>query len=97
MVANERRLIESNDVQAGLRHVGAEVAMGRPALFVSRSAVGYALVAGTPAAGATQVGHGHMVVVGMQEHGLRCLRARIDSLLGESEEPTLPDGLVVQQ
>ena len=96
MGPNERRLIDSNDVQAGLRHVGAEVAMGRPALFVSRSEDGYALVAGTPAAGATHVGHGHMVIVGMREHGLRCLRARIDSLLGESEEPTLPEGLIVQ-
>ncbi len=96
MGKRETRLLESNDVQQGLRDVGAEVALGRPSLFVGRSAEGYAVVAGTPAAGATQVGHGHMVIVGLQEYGLRALRARIDSLLGESEEPTLPEGLIVQ-
>jgi hypothetical protein len=96
MGERESKLMGSNDVQQGLRDVGAEVALGRPSLFVGRAGDGYALVAGTPAAGATQVGHGHMVIVGLQEVGLRALRARIDSLLGEHDEPTLPEGLIVQ-
>lgn len=92
----ERALLDATDVQRGLRDVGAEVAQGRPSLFIGRAADGYCVIAGAVARGATQVGHGHMVIVGMQEYGLRALRARIDSLLGESEEPTLPEGLIVQ-
>ena len=95
-MGERERLIESADVQQGLRDVGAEVAMGRPSLFLGRSAAGYAVIAGAPAKGTAQVGRGHMVIVGMQEVGLRALRARIDSLLGERDEPTLPDGLVIQ-
>ncbi len=89
----ERALLDASDVQRGLRDVGAEVAQGRPSLFVGRSADGYCLVAGAVERGTAQVGGGHMVIIGLQESGLRALRARIDSLLGEKTTPPLPEGI----
>ena len=89
------RLMLDNDIQQGLREVGAQVASGRPGLFIGRSAVGFAVIAGA-ASGSTAVGHGHMIAVGLNEEGLRALRSRIDSLLGESTQAPLPQGLIVQ-
>ncbi len=93
----ERRLLDAGDVQRGLRDVGAEVAQGRASLFIGRGPDGFCLIAGAAAKGATQVGHGHLVLVGLKEYGLRALRARIDSLLGEAPPaPPIPEGLILQ-
>ena len=93
----ERRLLDAGDVQRGLRDVGAEVAQGRPSLFIGRGPDGFFVIAGAASKGATQVGHGHMVIVGLQEFALRALRARIDSLLGEAPPaPPIPEGLILQ-
>lgn len=92
----ERALLDAGDVQRGLRDVGAELASGRPALFVGRAADGYCVVAGAVARGATAIAGGHMVIVGIDEGGLRALRSRIDSLLGERTMAPLPEGLVMQ-
>lgn len=93
----ESRLLNAGDVQRGLREVGAEVAMGRPGLFVGRSSEGFCFIAGAASRiGVAEVGQGVMVAVAMNREGLRILRARIDSLLGDAEPPTLPDGLVIQ-
>lgn len=98
MGTNERehKLLDATDVQRGLREVGAELAMGRPGLFVGRSADGYCVVAGAVERGAVGMAGGHMVLVGLNETGLRALRQRIDSLLGERTMPPLPEGLIVQ-
>jgi len=93
-MGTESRLMLDNDVQQGLQEVGAQVTSGRPGLFIGRSSVGFVVIAGA-ASGSTAVGHGHMVAVGPNEAGLRALRSRIDSLLGDSTE-RLPEGLIVQ-
>ncbi len=92
----ERALLDATDVQRGLREVGAELALGRPGAFIGRSADGYCLIAGAVARGATEIAGGHMVLVGISELGLRAMRQRIDSLLGEKTTPPLPEGLVMQ-
>lgn len=99
MADNEReqRLLDAGDVQRGLRDVGAEVAQGRPGLFVGRGPDGFCVIAGAVDRGSTPIGHGHMIIVGLKEHGLRALRARIDSLLGEAPAaPPIPEGMILQ-
>jgi len=91
----EKRLLESEDVQRGLREVGAQLAMGHAGLFIGRNGAGYCVIAGAVARGATPVASGHMVSIGLTEEGLRVLRQRIDSLLGEKTMAPLPDGLIV--
>lgn len=95
--AREREAIESStDVQRGLREVGAEVAMGRPGLFLGRSPQGYCLIAGaTGLASCDAARGGHLVVLGLNVAGLRALRSRIDSLLGDPSTAPLPEGLIV--
>lgn len=92
----ERALLDATDVQRGLREVGAELAMGRPGAFIGRAPDGYCLIAGAVARGSTEIAGGHMVCVGLNEMGLRAMRARIDSLLGEKTMAPLPEGLVIQ-
>lgn len=94
---SERKLLDAVDVQRGLREVGAELAAGRAGAFIGRAGDGfYCLIAGAAAKGSTQVGGGHMVLIGLNEMGLRAMRQRIDSLLGEKTMAPLPEGLIVQ-
>jgi hypothetical protein len=92
----ERALLDATDVQRGLREVGAELALGRPGAFIGRSADGYCLVVGAVSRGSTEIAGGHLVIVGLNELGLRAMRQRIDSLLGEKTMAPLPEGLVIQ-
>jgi hypothetical protein len=90
-----RMTLEADDVQRGLREVGAAVALGSAGLFVGRGPTGFALIAGAADRAAVELGHGHMLVVGMTAPGLRALRDRCTSLLGDIERVELPDGLVI--
>jgi hypothetical protein len=95
-MGNENRIIVDLDVEQGLKEVGESLARGTAGLFVGRGPGGFAIVAGAPARGAVASGTGHMVAVSMTAAGLRALRDRCNSLLGEpAAKPPLPDGLVV--
>jgi len=88
-------VLGADDVQRGLREVGAAVALGQSGLFVGRGPTGFALVVGASDRAAVELGHGHMLVVGMTPVGLRALRDRCTSLLGDIEKVELPEGLVI--
>lgn len=92
-----KRIVVDLDVQQGLREVGANLARGMAGLFVGRGPAGFCIVAGAVGLGTVEAGSGHMVAVSMTEGGLRALRDRCNSLLGEpAEKPPLPDGMVMQ-
>jgi hypothetical protein len=89
------RLMQDSDVDQGLRVVGAELAVGRPGLFVGRGPAGFSLVAGAVGSGTAEVGSGHMVAISLNEAGLRALRDRIDSLLrGDWQQAQAPRVIV---
>lgn len=96
MAETKPGFLSDSQVQQGLREVASNVAIGRPGLFLSRSATGYVLISGAVAT-AVRVGDagGHMIAIGLNDEGLRALRARIDSLLGEKTQAPLPAGMVL--
>jgi hypothetical protein len=95
-MGTEKRIVIDFDVEQGLREVSESLHRGVAGLFVGRGPAGFAVIAGAIGKGVVGAGHGHMVAVSMTEAGLRALRDRCNSLLGEpAQKPPLPDGLVL--
>lgn len=89
-------MILDQDVQQGLREVGANVARGMAGLFVGRGPGGFVLVAGAVGGGMVRQADGGMVAVSLTDVGARALRDRLNSLLGERVQEAAPEGMVIQ-
>jgi hypothetical protein len=77
---NGSRAPASDDIDQGLKYVGAEVAAGRTGLYVGKGPAGFALLVASPTR--FEIGSGVGIGVSMNRDQFRAFSARVLELLG---------------